>query len=133
MRVYLIGPWLFEFSFYYQKKAALRSSPFLFFHNRIFAGTSLKRNLKNEIRNKMDKAMLLLVKRSARGVVVASKSGTGPSKANHSAHIELLDDRGEKVVEDAGKVVADGDPVGVNLVSDIIERWTEIKLAGLMK
>ncbi|XP_074369244.1 uncharacterized protein LOC141710579 isoform X2 [Apium graveolens] len=60
----------------------------------------------------MDKAMMLLIKR-------ASKKGddgapSGPSRVGHSVSIELLDDQGNRIVEDVEKAMPDVEPADLN-------------------
>ncbi|XP_074351473.1 uncharacterized protein LOC141690584 [Apium graveolens] len=53
----------------------------------------------------MDKAMMLLLQRAARRPADAARAG--PSGVPHSVSIELLDDQGNKVIEDNERVVSD--------------------------
>ncbi|XP_074349148.1 uncharacterized protein LOC141688903 [Apium graveolens] len=60
----------------------------------------------------MDKAMMLLIKR-------ASKRGDdsapcGPTRVGHSVSIELLDDQGNRIVEDVEKAMPDVEPADLN-------------------
>ncbi|XP_074364881.1 uncharacterized protein LOC141705915 [Apium graveolens] len=58
----------------------------------------------------MDKAMMLLLQRASRKGVDGMQAGSsrgGPSLAGHSVSIELIDEQGNKVVDDAKKVVPD--------------------------
>ncbi|KAL8131781.1 hypothetical protein AgCh_007636 [Apium graveolens] len=50
------------------------------------------------VKGEMDKAMMLLIKRTSRKS--ADGAPSGPSRVGHSVSIELLDDQGNKVVED---------------------------------
>ncbi|XP_074362211.1 uncharacterized protein LOC141702423 [Apium graveolens] len=65
----------------------------------------------------MDKAMMLLLQRASRkgadGMQAGSSRG-GPSSAGHSVSIELIDAPGNKVVNDAEKVVHDPVVADVN-------------------
>lgn len=69
------------------------------------AGEPLKGILNSGVLGKMEKAMLLLVQKSAAGAVDQERRDS--YRANHSVSIELLDDHGEKVVEDSNAKVAD--------------------------
>ncbi|KAL8156024.1 hypothetical protein AgCh_001190 [Apium graveolens] len=76
------------------------------------AGASLEKILNSGVRGEMDKAMMLLIKR-------ASKKGddgalSGPSRVGHSVSIELLDDQGNRIVEDVEKDIPDVEPTALN-------------------
>lgn len=71
------------------------------------AGESLKKVLSSEVLAKMEKAMMMLVKKSTGGAVDQARVGT--SRPNHSIFIKLLDDRGEMVVNSVGKKDDGGD------------------------
>ncbi|KAL8088961.1 hypothetical protein AgCh_038653 [Apium graveolens] len=60
----------------------------------------------------MDKAMMLLIKRASKKN--ADGAPSGPSRVGHSVSIELLDDQGNKVVEDPGKDMPDMEPADLN-------------------
>ncbi|XP_074381255.1 uncharacterized protein LOC141723370 [Apium graveolens] len=60
----------------------------------------------------MDKAMLLLVQMASRGAVDVSK--VGPSKPGNFVSIKLLDDQGNKVTEDQGRVLSEAEAEPVN-------------------
>ncbi|KAL8126296.1 hypothetical protein AgCh_013546 [Apium graveolens] len=87
------------------------------------AGSSLQKILNSGIREEMDKAMLLLVLRASRGAIDVSKPG--PSRPGHYVSIELLDDQGNKVVKDRGKVLSDVDPAGANP-----RKWLHREIGG---
>lgn len=69
----------------------------------LVAGDPLKGVLNSGFLSKMEKAMLLLVQISAAGAVDQERRGS--SRANNSVSIEMLDDQGEKIVEDSRKKV----------------------------
>ncbi|KAL8090668.1 hypothetical protein AgCh_039923 [Apium graveolens] len=81
----------------------LKDSGFLEMHD--LGGASLKKILDGGIRGGMDKAMMLLLQRATRKPVDAARPG--PSGVPHSVSIELLDDQGNKVIEDNERVVSD--------------------------
>lgn len=71
------------------------------------AGESLKEILNNRVLGEMEKAMMLLVKKSASGAVDRARAGS--SRPTHSISIEELDNNGNKVVENPKEnVVEDG-------------------------
>ncbi|XP_074370290.1 uncharacterized protein LOC141711614 [Apium graveolens] len=65
----------------------------------------------------MDKAMIFLIQRASRKNVDGTYPGpsrVGASGAGHSVSIELLDDQGNKIMEDPGKTVSDVEPTELN-------------------
>ncbi|XP_074331784.1 uncharacterized protein LOC141668702 [Apium graveolens] len=65
----------------------------------------------------MDKAMMLLLQRASRKNADGTHPGTsrvGGSTVGHSISIELLDDQGNKVMEDPGRIVSDAEPAELN-------------------
>lgn len=72
------------------------------------AGNSLKQVLHSGVLAKMEKTMMLLVKKSASGAV--DRTRTMVPHSNHSVSIELLDDQGNKVVGgvEQHNIVGDG-------------------------
>ncbi|KAL8092535.1 hypothetical protein AgCh_034701 [Apium graveolens] len=88
----------------------LKEPDFLEMHD--LAGASLEKILNSGVKGEMDKAMMLLIKR-------ASKKGddgapSGPSRVGHSVSIELLDDQGNRIVEDVEKDMPDVEPTALN-------------------
>ncbi|KAL8099991.1 hypothetical protein AgCh_032305 [Apium graveolens] len=75
-------------------------------------GASLGKILNSGVKGEMDKAMMLLIKRASRKS--ADGAPSGPSRVGHSVSIELLDDQGNKVVEDPGKAMPDVEPADLN-------------------
>lgn len=67
----------------------------------LVAGDSLKKVLRSGVLDKMDWAIMDLVKKSVAGAVDQARVGT--SRPNHSVSIKLLDDCGERVMKSAGK------------------------------
>lgn len=75
------------------------------------AGKSLKKVLSRGVREKMDKAMMYLVQKSTAGTV--DRDQAGPSKPSHSVSLELLDESGKVIVNEAGNDTARDEVVEV--------------------
>lgn len=68
-------------------------------------GETLKNTLSSGVREKMEKAMMLLIKKASSGSIDQAKAG--PSRPKHSVSIEMLDEHGEKVIKEPVKNVVD--------------------------
>lgn len=77
----------------------------------LVAREPLKKVLSSGVLDKMDKAMMFLVQKSASGVV--DQSRVGAHRPNHPVSIELLDDNGERVIEDSGKSIGNEEVGGL--------------------
>lgn len=69
----------------------------------LVAGNSLRKVLSSGVLDKMEKSIMLLVRKSASCVIEQARAET--SHLNHSVSIELLDENGERAVEIARKQV----------------------------
>lgn len=69
------------------------------------AGESLRKILDGGVREGMEQAMMFLIQKATTGAV--DKQKDGPYKPSHSVSIELVDEQGARIVEEAEKDVED--------------------------
>lgn len=73
----------------------------------VVAGKPLKKVLNSNVLDKIVKAMMLLVQKSASGAVDQARAGS--SRPNHSVSLELSDEQEESANENSGKRVNEED------------------------